>query len=223
MGPGAARQGDARRVMVSSRSSINSWRGHAGPGKARLGKVRRGMVYNLQKKMKEKAEISGKKGSHITKKKAVAYYKRFKQVCKQLGKDGLTAEELLDDAHDEAAPYHDFFNWDDTQAANEYRLYQARNLMRTIVKVQIITKDEEPREIRALLCVDISGEKRYVPNEIVFGDKALASQVIEEALKEVDSWAERYRSYRELSNITSAIDEELMRRGKKKKEALLTI
>src|SRR4029434_7353041 len=47
---------------------------------------------------------------------------------------------VVDDARDPTSPLHDFFEWDDSTAAQQYRLGQARQLIRR-VKIQVTVHD----------------------------------------------------------------------------------
>ncbi len=52
---------------------------------------------------------------------------QFDTILKKLKRDGqLTASGILKMAENESSPLHSIFEWDDTKAAREYRLYQAR-------------------------------------------------------------------------------------------------
>lgn len=48
----------------------------------------------------------------------------------------LSAMELVEDARDPGSPLHPLFTWDDERAAQEYRLEQARTVIRS-VQVQV--------------------------------------------------------------------------------------
>lgn len=50
----------------------------------------------------------------------------------------LTPDDVVMDARDESSPLHAFFTWDDTEAAHQFRLDQARTLIRN-VKVEVTT------------------------------------------------------------------------------------
>jgi hypothetical protein len=56
---------------------------------------------------------------------------------------GIDPEDVVDVAKDPSHPLHDAFEWDDTEAARQYRLEQARYLIRA---VRIVVEDTEPIE-----------------------------------------------------------------------------
>jgi len=56
---------------------------------------------------------------------------QFDALIKKLKKDGgLTASGVLAEAKRKGSPLHGLFDWDDTTAAHEYRLIQARQVIK---------------------------------------------------------------------------------------------
>src|SRR5690348_15271357 len=63
----------------------------------------------------------------------------------------LTPDNVINEAEKKSSPLHPFFEWDDTKAANKFRLQQARSLIsdfeitvkinRTEIKVQEFVRD----------------------------------------------------------------------------------
>lgn len=65
--------------------------------------------------------------------------KRLERIAKASA-GTLTAENVVKDARDPKSPLHDYFDWNDTDAAHQWRLSQARELIRS-VKVEIKTSE----------------------------------------------------------------------------------
>lgn len=64
------------------------------------------------------------------------------ELTKLMGKEGrVTAEQLLASARSPKSPLHVWFLWDDTEAAHQYRLSQARSLIRS-VQIKVISTGE---------------------------------------------------------------------------------
>lgn len=62
----------------------------------------------------------------------------------------LTAHIVLDEARDPAHPLHGRFTWDDSVAAERYRLSQARDLIRTVkIVYKAATARTAERSVRA--------------------------------------------------------------------------
>jgi hypothetical protein len=58
----------------------------------------------------------------------------------------LSAERVVAAAKKRSSPLHGCFNWDDTEAARQYRLDQARTLIRTI-KIEVRTEHTTVRTV----------------------------------------------------------------------------
>lgn len=58
--------------------------------------------------------------------------KQFDTIIKKLNANGeLTASGILEEAKKKTSPLHNLFEWDDSAAAHEYRLIQARKIIRS--------------------------------------------------------------------------------------------
>lgn len=55
----------------------------------------------------------------------------------------LEPHAVVDAARSEASPLHDYFEWDDSEAAEQYRQHQARHLIRSI-RVVCVAGEEPP-------------------------------------------------------------------------------
>jgi len=57
---------------------------------------------------------------------------QFEKLRLMMRSEGITASELIEMARPKDSPFHDLFEWDNKKAAHEFRLMQARNLIRTV-------------------------------------------------------------------------------------------
>ncbi|MBX6387319.1 MAG: hypothetical protein IRZ07_30805 [Microbispora sp.] len=121
---------------------------------------------------------------------------------------GIMAEAVVDDARPVDSPLHPAFEWDDSVAAEKYRLDQARYLIRAVV---IQRPDvEEPRPVRAFVVVKESdGNEVYTSTITALSDEELRRQVLERALRELDAWRRRYDDLAELAEVLAAADRAL--------------
>ena len=125
----------------------------------------------------------------------------------ELGKDYIEAEDLLNASRAENAPLHSCFEWDDTIAAEKYRLNQAGDIIRNIT-VKIIDASEKPQVVRALVNVSPQNEKgKYVSIQTAMVKGEYRDQVLKNALIELQNFKHKYQSYSELATIFKAIDE----------------
>src|SRR5690606_25615999 len=83
----------------------------------------------------------------------------------RLERDGkIRPVDVVEAAKDESSPLHDCFTWDDGEAAHQYRLIEARNLLR----VYVVRPDaEEGPTVRAFVslttdCVEKGGGYRAI-------------------------------------------------------------
>lgn len=128
---------------------------------------------------------------------------RFAALREQHG--GITAEIILNDAqYGEGAVYGEYFQWDDASAAGQYRLDQARKLLRSIC----VTFEERPaaEPIRAFVVVARNDDQQYEDIVTVMSDAALRQQVMTRAWRELESWRRRYDDLVEFGALFAAID-----------------
>lgn len=59
----------------------------------------------------------------------------------------LTPEAVVKAAKSMASPLHDCFEWDDSEAASRYRLWQARELIASI-RIEIVVEEKELSVVR---------------------------------------------------------------------------
>lgn len=100
---------------------------------------------------------------------------------------------------------HSWFEWDDTEAAQQHRIWQARQLLRVFVTVE--TKDSTPVRAFVSLGTDRYGEGGYRALADVLSDEELRAQLLADAIRELRSSEKKYRQLRELSSVWSALDE----------------
>lgn len=119
-------------------------------------------------------------------------------------KDGkCSASDLLDASRDEKAPLHPLFEWDDSVAAEQYRLEQARLIIRS---VYVIDDDkEEQKPIRAHFHID-NNTNDYIPTVVIMQDKDMKEALFRTALSELRRFAEKYRTLKEFSGVFSELE-----------------
>lgn len=115
----------------------------------------------------------------------------------------INPEDLLRLATPKSSPIHDYFEWSDAKAAHEYRLDQARKLIRSIV-VEI---EGESTPAYHNVYIESANHRRYVTTSRALSTKTLWDQVVSRALTEAKVWKLKYESYKELGRIFEAIDE----------------
>lgn len=122
-----------------------------------------------------------------------------------LNKHGnIKPETVLVEAKKTWSPLHNAFEWDDSVAAHEHRLWQARTLVNS---VRVVTeRGEEILEQRVFVNV-ITGTSRgymYIPQ--VMSNEALREQVLKKAENDLLAWKARYEELTELAEIFTVIE-----------------
>lgn len=79
----------------------------------------------------------------------------------------LLPESVVERARSARSPLHSFFEWDDTAAAAQHRLWQARNLIREVQ----IAHEEGGKPQAAYVSVQIDKESYYKPPSEVVDDQ----------------------------------------------------
>jgi hypothetical protein len=124
-----------------------------------------------------------RKGSHINKKDAVIIGKRIEDLTKMYQGE-ITADVLVDDARPVKSPLHKYFDWDNSTAAEKWRLQQARVLMGSIVEVTYIKGDK--KESRSFYNVtNKQGKPVYVTLSTVSKNKPYITELLENAQERI--------------------------------------
>lgn len=90
----------------------------------------------------------------------------------------VTPTAVVDMARPEDAVLHPAFEWDDEVAAEEYRLWQARNMVRCLVVVNDNTAEETPQYVHVRVANQDEG--RYLPASVVVADVDLWARAVSE-------------------------------------------
>jgi len=119
--------------------------------------------------------------------------------------DGALLPELVVySARKTTSPLHSCFTWDNTKAAHQYRLWQARQLIR--VSVQIVPGTENITErIWVSLSPDRENDGGYRSLISVMSDKQLREQLLEDAMADMKLFADKYRRLSELAVVFTAM------------------
>ena len=101
---------------------------------------------------------------------------------------------------------HSKFEWNDTKAGHEYRIYQARKIISLELQVVGNEKKQVLTRIFVSLQDDRSPEKGYRLVTDVLADENLRKQFLDEALVEFIRIKNKYESLKELAKIFAAIE-----------------
>ena len=111
----------------------------------------------------------------------------------------LTPNAVVEAAENPKSILHSYFQWQDAEAAHEYRLWQARQM---IARVTTTIKGKEFDEYWnakvTVKGVDVQG---YFTKEQVLSDENLLVKVIADAVGEIKYWRQKYQQIKDLQSI----------------------
>lgn len=122
----------------------------------------------------------------------------------------VTPQAVVEAARPKTSPLHRYFEWDNTKAAENYRKWQARELILSVY----IQDDDDPDAgpVRAFVnltpekdCDFIAG-KGYVFTPTIASKANYQQQVLEYALGQIHSWREKFGNIKQFFGIVKEID-----------------
>lgn len=150
------------------------------------------------------------KGSKLSPEQAKAFGKRIDWLMDQNGRD-VTPEDMLRDAKNPRSPLHKYFEWNNSKAADKWRLEQARYVLRSIT-IDVVYDNGNTKSTRAFVNVqkemgdDEERRSVYVSVDDAMSDSDMRGQLLETAIGELDSWKSRYVMLKELALVFAAIE-----------------
>lgn len=120
----------------------------------------------------------------------------------------LRPEDVVKFARNKRSALHGEFEWDDAKASAEYRLEQARRVIRVSVTVLPSPHaDQEPVRAYVSIASDrVQPGGGYRALAEVMSDDQMRAELVNEALGEVKRWRRKFERLRELVPIFKAID-----------------
>lgn len=121
----------------------------------------------------------------------------------------VTSQALLDVSRPISAPTHNLFEWDDTIAAERYRLQQATVAINAI-EIEIVDGSNTKVPQVAFINVTKKAPKRagsFVPIDIALSNSNMRETILANALSELKSFSRKYQNLKELADVFAAIKE----------------
>lgn len=125
-------------------------------------------------------------------------------------------QDLVDAARPPRNPLHPLFEWDDEVAAEMFRRDQARQVIRIIRPV--IAESGERGAHPAFVHVNLNGQDGYMRSEEARSNDEIWGEVLDDALKQLKGFEQRYRHLSELEPVWVAV-KEVERKTKRKAAA----
>ena len=118
--------------------------------------------------------------------------------------DSATPAQILELARDSSTELHKCFEWDDSKAAEKYRLIQAAHVARNLVIVRDDEADDSA-QIR-LLHVTTKGEG-YKPITVIKANQDEYQRLLDNARSDLKAFQQKYHTLAELDAVMDAIDD----------------
>ena len=123
-------------------------------------------------------------------------------------RDGqVTSKSLLDAGRPEESVLHSLFEWDDSKAAELYRLRQATEV---ITHIHIVIDEKPNTPYRAYVNIqESSGQTergRFINVRSAMENEETRRIVLNMAISEAKRFSQKYANYKELSEVFAAID-----------------
>lgn len=121
------------------------------------------------------------------------------ETLQGLVKNGqIKPEDVVEVARDENSPIHNNFEWDDTKAAQEHRLWQARQLITYKFKVE---GNKEQQFYNVKVVVNDVPVQGYFTKEKILSNKDMYLHLLKEAVSEIKYWEKKYKEIKELEGV----------------------
>ena len=140
-------------------------------------------------------------GFHLSHKDAEIIGAAFTKLERKL-KRAVHAEDLVGIARPDTSPLHRYFEWDDTIAAQKYRVSQARYI---ITAIDVLLPDRSEAPVRAFIPVDYGQRSTGFISTATASPEIIARQV-ERAREDARSVVERYQQWIAFSEFAPAAD-----------------
>lgn len=125
------------------------------------------------------------------------------KVYEEIGDRKVTPEEVLEQArNDENSELHKCFEWDDSVAAEKYRLTQARQVIQFLV-----IKPEKKDEPQVRVFQITTETNNYQPTRLFIQQPDEYKALLQRAKNELSAIKSRYKTLSELEKVFEAIDE----------------
>lgn len=117
----------------------------------------------------------------------------------------LLPEKVVAAARPKASPLHSRFCWDDTKAAEQYRIWQARMLIR--VTVNVVPETGLNERVWVSLKPDSALGAGYRSMVDVLSDDDMRAQLLQDALADAALFQEKYLRLNELAEVFAAMEQ----------------
>jgi hypothetical protein len=121
----------------------------------------------------------------------------------------IQPKAVVESARSQKNPLHKHFEWDNSVAAESFRLEQARELIRC---VRIVDTDVKRGNVQAFVSVKSESGVNYHAVRDVQNSVTLRYAVLIQAEKDLDAWEKRYKELREICSVVAGARQMIKRK-----------
>lgn len=132
---------------------------------------------------------------------------KIEEIIQQYG--AVTKENFLEASRPADSVTHNLFEWDDTKAAEKYRLHQSNMIINSLTVQVNVENRATPITTRAFVNVqkeDGRQKAEFLRIDTAFSDMECKTIVLANAIQELREFRKKYETYSELSQVFEAID-----------------
>ena len=134
---------------------------------------------------------------------AQKYADEIMEICEEL--ESATPQQILEKARDSNTELHKCFTWDDTEAAEKWRISEARAIVRNLKIIeQKSDKQSEPTTIRVFYKTD--NESGYKPTKLILKKPDEYKALVERCRSELLAIKQKFNSISEYEEIWELIN-----------------
>lgn len=127
-------------------------------------------------------------------------YEEIMEICDDL--ESASPKDILEKAREEETELHKCFTWNDSVAAERWRMHEARLIVRQLViKEEAVPKDRP--EVRVFYKTD--NESSYKPTELIVTKQDEYKELLKRAYAELQTFKRKYSMLKELQEIFDLI------------------
>jgi hypothetical protein len=125
------------------------------------------------------------------------------EICEEL--ESATPQQILEKARDSNTELHKCFTWDDTEAAEKWRISEARAVVRNLKIIeQKPDKQSDPTTIRVFYKTD--NESGYKPTKLILKKPNEYKSLVERCRSELLAIKQKFNSISEYEEIWEMIN-----------------
>lgn len=128
-------------------------------------------------------------------------------------RDGVCKPQaLVEEARPASSPLHPLFDWNDGEAAEQWRTHQARNVINNIRFVIRTSNKDRPQKVVTFVSVQSGEERGYMNTLRVVSDETLNQRMLDDALTQLEAWQNRWGHLSSMQPVVDAINQALKKK-----------